>query len=51
MFNLVMKIMQNRLLEESEQVKLVLMEAQEAQQLLLVGSRHPVMEESMACLV
>jgi aldehyde dehydrogenase (NAD+) len=46
-----MKIMQSRLLEESELVKLVSMEAQEVQQLLLGDSRLPVMEESMACLV
>jgi hypothetical protein len=46
-----MKTMQSRLLEESELVKLVSMEAQEVQQLLLGDSRLPVMEESMACLV
>ena len=47
MFNLVMKIMQNRWPEELEQVKLVLMVVQEVPQLHLVDLKLPVTAENM----
>jgi len=47
MFNLVMKTMRRKLLEELEQVRLALIKVLEVQQLLLVDSKLLETEESM----